>query len=306
LKKLLLFLLVFPSLGISQNYVDIVKVGYGQTFNNDFVDTESSTFVKSLEADLTIPLVLNENNAFITGLAFSRNNLQLVPESDFSSLYSTTLKLGLATTFNDRWSSTIVLLPKVASDYTSFTSEDFYLGGFGLLKYHKKENFIYRFGLYASSEAFGLFTTPIVGWYYLSPSSKFEMDMSLPISADLNYQLGATTVGIDYYGIGRSFRLYDDAEQSDTYVDLSSLEFASYLQFNVLQSQLLLRAKFGYSSNNYEVYATDETIDIGVSAFSFGDDRTQLNPDLSGGFFLKFEAVYRFHIPSEEKTETTE
>ena len=49
------------------------------------------------------------------------------------------------------------------------------------------------------------------------------------------------------------------------------------------------------------MYGNGDTIDIGVSAFSFGDNRTQLNPQISGGFFLKFEAIYRFHIKNEKK-----
>jgi hypothetical protein len=280
--------------------VDLFKVGYGQTFNNEFVDMDNSTFVKSLEADLTFPVVLNEQHALITGVAFSRNNLELFPSANFTSLYSTTLKLGLASTYNDKWSSTIVLLPKVASDYKNISSNDFYFGGFALLKLKKKENLIYRFGFYGTSEAFGFFSTPIIGWYYLSENDRFEMDMSLPISADVNYCLGPTTLGIDYYGIGRSFNITEDGT-APVYVDLSSLEFASYLQFNVLQKSVLLRAKFGYSSNNYEVYEQGSKIDLGLSAFSFGDDRTQLNPDISGGFFLKFEAVYRFHIAKTEE-----
>lgn len=293
--KKLLFFLLFPILAPAQEYVDILKIGYGETFNNDFEGTESSTHVKSLEAGFTFPVVLNENHALITGFDFSRNNLQLFPHDEFTSLYSTSLKLGLASTFSEKWSSTVVLLPKIASDYQDISGEDFYFGGFALLKLKKNENLKYRFGIYTTSEAFGLFSTPILGWYYLSPNKRFEMDMSLPISADVNYNLGITTIGIDYFGIGRSFKLHKE-NTPETYVDLSSLEFAGYVQVNVLQNSVLLRAKLGYSSNNYEVYADGDKIDLGVSAFSFGDNRTQLNPEMNGGMFLKFEALYRFHI----------
>ncbi|PKA82813.1 hypothetical protein ATE92_0952 [Ulvibacter sp. MAR_2010_11] len=297
-KKIAFVFFLIPVSSFAQEYVDLIKIGYGQTFNNGYVDVEGSTFVKSVEADLTFPVVVNDNHAIITGAAYSRNNLELFPEANFTSLHSTTLKLGLASTYTEKWSSTIVLLPKIASDYKHITGRDFYFGGLALLKYQKTEHLKYRFGLYATSEAFGLFTTPIIGWYYLSPNSRFEMDMSLPIAADVNYCLGATTLGIDYYGIGRSFRLYGDASESPVYVDLSSLEFATYIQFNALQKSVLLRAKVGYASNNYEVYADGDTIDLGLSAFSFGDSRTQLNPDLNGGVFVKFEAIYRFHIAS--------
>ncbi len=284
----------------SQNYVDLLRIGYGQTFNNNFENTDSSTQVRSFEADLTFPVKLSDKNVLITGAAFSRNNLQLFPDAEFTSLLSTTLKLGLATTFNEKWSSTLVLLPKLASDYKNISGNDFYIGGFALLKLKKSENLIYRFGAYASTEAFGIFSTPIIGWYYLSPNGRFEMDMSLPISADMNYCLGATTIGIDYFGIGRSFNITEN-NTPDVYVDLSSLEFASYLQFNALGRSLLLRAKFGYSSNDYEVYASGEKIGFGLSAFSFDDNRTQLNPTIQGGLFLKFEAIYRFQLNKETK-----
>ncbi|QIE60067.1 hypothetical protein G5B37_10980 [Rasiella rasia] len=301
MKKRYLLLLLLPCSLFAQDYVDLVKIGYGQTFNNEFEGTNNSTYVKSFDADLTVPIVLNNKHALVTGAVYNRSNLQLFPEADFTSLHSTIVKLGLASTYNDTWSSTVVLLPKIASDYVNSTSEDFYFGGVALLKYQKNEHLKYRFGFYASTEAFGAFTTPIVGWYYLSPNSKFEMDVSLPIAADVNYTFGITTVGFDYIGIGRSFRITEN--NADVYADVTELNFASYLQFNALEKSVLLRAKFGYSSSNYELYPNGDTIDLGLSAFSFGDDRTPLNPEINGGFYLKFEAIYRFDISEEEKAE---
>ncbi len=283
--------------------MDLFRIGYGQTLNNNFEGVDSSTNVASFEVGFTLPVVLNENHALITGADFSFNKVQLFPKEDYSSLFSTNLKLGMASIWSEKWSSTIVLLPKIASDYKNITSADFYFGGFALLKLKKNENFKYRFGIYASQEAFGLFTTPIIGWYYLSPNKRFEMDMSLPISADVSYKFGTTTLGVDYFGIGRSYNVhYENAPT--LYADLSSLEFAGYLQFNTFEESILLRAKVGYSSNNYEMYPEGEKIDLGVSAFSFGDDRTQLNPSINGGIFLKFEAIYRFHIKEKSKSQS--
>lgn len=304
LKKLLILLLLIGNATLAQDYVDLVRLGYSHTLNNGFENSLSSTEVSSLEADITFPVVLNDQHALITGFAFSKNRLQLFPESRFTSLYSSTLKLGLASTWNDRWSSTLVALPKIASDYENISGNDFYLGGFALLKFQKKENLIYRFGIYGSQEAFGFFTTPIIGWYYLSKTQRFEMDMSLPISADINYDLGNITLGVDYIGIGRSFNL-NNPDTPAWYVDLSSLEFATYAQLELLEESVLLRGKLGYSSNDYEVYRQGEKIDLGVSAFSFGDDRELLNPSIGGGIFLKFEAIYRFHIPTKKEVVET-
>lgn len=292
----LLFLAFLIPLSLSaQEYVDLFRFGYGQTLNNNFDGVNTDTNVEFLDFGFTFPIVLSNNHALITGADFSFNKVQLFPQKKYTNLFSTNLKLGLASTWSEKWSSTIVFLPKTASDYKNISSDDLYFGGFALLKLTKNVNFKYRFGVYVSQEAFGLFTTPILGWYYISPNKRFEMDMSLPITADISYKLGQTTIGMDYFGIGRSYNIHYK-ESPVVYADLSSLEFAGYLQFNFLEESVLLRTKIGYSSNDYEVYAEDEKIDLGVSAFSFGDNRTQLNPSINGGVFLKFEAIYRFHI----------
>jgi hypothetical protein len=294
------YLLFFPSLLFAQDYIDLFNVAYGKTLNNNFANSSAQTELTTFDVNLTYPLVLNENNTFITGAAFNYSNLQLFPNTSAANLYSSTLKLGLATTINEKWSTTIVLLPKVASDYKNISGDDFYFGGYAILKLKKKENLIYRFGLYASSEAFGLFSTPIIGWYYLSPNKRFQMDISLPIAADINYKLGFGTIGVDYYGIGRSYNINQETLPSQ-YVEQTSLEFLGYYQCSTLKNTLLLRLKAGYSTSNYAVYETGDEIDFGLSAFRFGDDRRQVNPDISGGILLKLEAIYRFNIAKRDK-----
>ena len=300
MKRLLLIVLLLPFTALAQEYVDLLRIGYGETFNNNYESIDGNTNVESFEVGFTFPIVLNENHALITGADFSSNKVQLFPDTEYTNLYSTNLKLGMASTWSEKWSSTIVLLPKIASDYKKITFNDFYFGGFALLKLKRNENLKYRFGVYVSQEAYGLFTTPILGWYYLSPNKRFEMDMSLPIAADVSYKFGFTTIGMDYFGIGRSYNVHNK-NQPTRYVDMSSLEFAGYLQFNTLAESVLLRAKVGYSTNDYEMYAAGDGMDLGLSAFSFGDDRTQVNPSINGGIFLKVEAIYRFHIGENSK-----
>jgi hypothetical protein len=299
LETILLFFLLIPLTLFSQDYVDILKIGYGTTFNSTYENSPHSTDIKNFEFGLTYPIVLNENQALITGADFNLTSLQLVPLSDYTNLYSTTFKIGLASTFNERWSGTFVLLPKIASDYHSISSDDFYFGGFASLKFKKNEHLTYRFGAYASSEAFSIFATPIFGVYYKSPNQLFEIDASLPIAADINYNVGAATIGFDYFGIGRSYLIHQN-NTAPVYVEQSPLEFSSYVQLNTFNKNVLVRAKFGYTTNEHEVYAEDDTLDFRLSAISFGDDRTQLNPRLNGSLFIKFEAIYRFYTKEKE------
>lgn len=275
--------------------MDVARIGYGQSLSNSFEKSNASTSITSFKADITLPIVINQNQALITGVSFDMNHLQLFPDSHFSDLYSTSLKLGLASTWSSRWSSTLVLLPKLASDYKNISKTDFYLGGLAVLKLQKNENFAYRFGMYASQEAYGVFATPILGVHYISPNKDFTMNLSLPITGDMNYKVGNHNVGIDYLGISRSFKIHNQ-EDFNIYTDYSSLEFAGYFQLNTFDEKVLLRAKLGYATDKYEAYAENEKIDLALSAIRFGDSRTQLNPTLQGGVFLRCELIYRFHI----------
>ncbi|MFT4697934.1 MAG: hypothetical protein ACI9SJ_001066 [Flavobacteriaceae bacterium] len=299
LKTIPLLFLLIPISIFSQDYVDILKVGYGTTFNSTFEDSPHSTDVNNFEIGLTYPVVLNEKNALITGADFNLTSLQLAPVSEYTNLYSTTFKIGLSSTFNEKWSGTFVLLPKIASDYHSISSDDFYFGGFASLKYKKNKHLTYRFGFYSSSEAFGVFATPIFGVYYKSSNQRLVIDASLPITANINYNLGAATIGFDYLGIGRSYLIHQE-NTLPVYVEQSPLEFSSYFQLNTFNKNVLVRAKLGYTTNEHEVYAENDKLDFRLSAFSFGNDRRQLNSSLNGSLFIKFEAIYRFHIKKKE------
>ena len=279
----------------AQEYVDVLRLGIGHSLKNDFENLEASTSIKSLKADFSYPIVLNKNNAIITGFIFDVNNLELYPNAFSTSLYSSTLKLGLASTWSEVWSSTIVLLPKLASDYKNLSNSDFYLGALGLMKFKQRENLMYKFGFYASQEAYGVFATPIFGLFYLSPNDKFEMNLSLPIAGDLNYGVGKHRIGLDYSGISRSYRINFPNEKTQ-YADVNSLEFAGYFQFHFFDNKVLFQTKVGYATSNYAMYDTEETIDLALSAFRFGDSRTQLNPSIQGGLFFRTEIIYRFYI----------
>ncbi len=239
------------------------------------------------------PVVINKKNTFITGIDFYSTSIRLFPKARLSHLYSTTLKIGWATTFSEKWSATFVLVPKIASDYQNITSGDVYLGGVALVKLKKTNHLKYRFGFYASTEAFGLFTTPIVGLYYKSPNRRFEIDASLPISATVNYSLAKFIVGFDYVGLGRSYKLVTTPK---VYVEQSSLEFSTFIQINPVAKSFLIRAKFGITTNEHEVYVIGDKIDFKISAFEFGNKRTLVNTSLSMAFFFRIQGIYRFTI----------
>ncbi|WP_246022070.1 DUF6268 family outer membrane beta-barrel protein [Flavobacterium cellulosilyticum] len=251
-----------------------------------------------LDIDLTLPLKLKDKQAIITGIDFSSNSLQLFPVIAYKNLYLARIKAGINISHSEFWSGTYILLPKISSDFINLSMEDFYLGGVAVLKYKKRNNLSYKFGLYASNESFGLFITPLIGLYYLSPNSLFEMNLYLPSNTDLNYSLTNTTkLGTDFVARGRSFKLTTDNVRS-SYVENTSLEFSTYIQNNSLVKNVLMRLKVGFSTNRFDVYPIDQKIDFATSLVKFGDNRTQLNSNLSSSPFIKIEAIYRFYLTS--------
>ncbi len=301
--KQFIFCLVFlPITSIAQDYVDIFKFGYTYTDQAKFEDTNENTPINAFNAAVTFPIELSSKHVFLTGIDLSSHNLWLSPEYNQSTtLYNTLLKVGLATTFSEKWSSTFVLLPKIASDYKTISGDDFNFGIYAIAKLKKSEYFKFRFGLYASTELFGVFATPIVGAYYLSPHKRFEIDASLPITAAVNYHFERMSIGFDYFAIGRSYNISQETS-TPVYVDQRPIEASTYIQFGLVENSILLRAKLGYSNNTNEVYAQGDRLNYRISAFSFGDNRTQLNSDILGSVFLKFEAIYRIHFKKNNAT----
>lgn len=302
MKQFIFYLLFFPLPLLAQEYVDILKIGYSNTSEAKFKDTNENTPINAFNAAVTLPIELSSKHIFLTGIDFSSQNLWLSPEySQSTTLYNTLLKVGLATTFSEKWSTTLVLLPKIASDYKTISGDDFNFGIYAIAKLKKSEYFKFRFGLYASTELFGVFATPIFGAYYLSPNKRFEIDASLPITAAVNYHFESVTVGFDYFAIGRSYNISQETPTL-VYVDQRPIEASTYIQFGLAENSILLRAKLGYSSNTNEVYAQGDRLNYRISAFSFGDNREQLNPDILSSVFFKFEAIYRIHFKKNNAT----
>lgn len=298
-KQLFILFLLVSNFCHSQGFVDLFSINYGKSAATTYENGFQTTTITNLDTNLTLPIELNEKYAIITGGDFSYNSLQLFPDGNYNNLYLTRIKAGINIVHSERWSGTYILLPKLSSDYVNPSMDDFYMGGVAVLKYKKNKNLSYKFGLYASDEAFGLFISPIIGLYYLSPNARFEMNLYLPNDGDLNYGLtDKIKIGMDFVGRGKSFKLTTDGVRS-SYVENNSLELSSYLQNNSLCKNVLLRLKVGFSTNSFEVYPIDQKIDFATSLFKFGDHRTQLNDNLSSSPFIKIEAIYRLDIASK-------
>ncbi|MDP5045353.1 MAG: DUF6268 family outer membrane beta-barrel protein, partial [Leeuwenhoekiella sp.] len=210
---------------------------------------------------------------------------------------SLSLALGFNHKYSDRLAITYLIIPKIASDLNLITSDGFQLGGLALATLKKNENFSWKMGLYANTEEFGLFLVPYAGFYYLSPSKRFEAYITT-INGDINYMLtDKINIGGDVNGLTSSYALSDPYFGSTTeYFAKNTTEFFAYLRYPLYKG-LYLKAKAGYSiTRTYKVFEESDQVDLGLSLFYLGDDRNQLNTPLAKGALFKLELLYRFNL----------
>lgn len=298
-KYLLLFrLLLAGSFAFSQNYLDILKVNVSTTPYNTFDSSATKTKLNEAFVDLTIPIKINEDLSVLTGMVYESIQTKLFSDGITKNFGSTTVKIGFNKQLNQRWSTTVVVLPKIASDYNSFTNKDFQVGGIALFKYKKRDNLNFKTGLYYNNELFGPFFVPMLGLYYQSPNKKLEANILLPLQADVNYQvLKFMNVGCNFNGQIRTYHLNHVTDANpNTYVTKSTNELFAYVKFNVTKS-ICLQTKLGQSfGRTYKVYDEADKVSFGLPATFIGDKREQLNSNFSNGMIFQVALTCRLSI----------
>jgi hypothetical protein len=295
---LLIRLLLAGSFAFSQNYVDILKVSASTTPNNSFDSSATKTKLNEVLVDLTVPVKINEGFSVLTGVIYESIQTKLFADGIAKNFGSTTVKLGFNKQLTEKWSTTVVAVPKIASDYNSFNNKDFQVGGIALFKYKKRDNLNFKTGLYYNSELFGPFFVPMVGIYYQSPNKKFEANILLPLQADVNYQvLPFMNVGVNFNGQIRTYHLNHMTDANpNAYVTKSTNELFAYLKFNVTKG-ISLQTKVGQSfGRSYKVYGDNDKVTLGLPATFIGHKPSQLNSNFSNGLIFQATLLYRLHL----------
>jgi hypothetical protein len=295
---LLIRLFLAGSFAFSQNYVDLLKVSASTTPNNTFDSSDVKTRINDLLVDLTVPVKINEGFSVLTGVIYEDLQTKLFADGIVKNFGSTTVKLGFNKQLTEKWSTTVIALPKIASDYNSFNQKDFQVGGIALFKYKKRDNLNFKTGLYYNSELFGPLFVPMLGLYYQSPNKKLEVNIMLPLQADVNYQvLPFMNVGCNFNGQIRSYHLNHISDANpNTYVTKSTNELFAYVKFNVTKS-ICLQTKLGQSfGRSYKVYDEADKVSFGLPATFIGDKRQQLNSNFSNGMIFQVTFLYRLNL----------
>ncbi|MBK8809047.1 MAG: hypothetical protein IPO21_21420 [Bacteroidales bacterium] len=298
LKKIIALLLLIQCYFVeAQDYVDIAKVYYQGSHAVNFDSVPGTTGIFEYGAEIFIPLVLNENtDALLFGVGYDALRIGLSDMSPLLSLHSISLKAGISLNHSSRLNSTIILLPKIASNFSENIFSDFQMGGMYISKFGKKENFKYKLGIYYNYESFGHFLSPIIGCYFLSKSKKTEIDLSLPVAAEINYALNKSIhCGVSFLSITKTFNNNQSHfGQAKNYITKSTNDLYAHLRI-YFTPQILFYAQFGYSiGRNFKLYESGDKIGVALMLFKIDDDRTLLNDGYQDGFIYRLSLRYRF------------
>ncbi len=298
MEKVCIALIIFflRSTLLAQNYIDLSKVDYAFSSPSSYDTSSAKVNLREMNADLTLPIVVNSHSTFLTGLSYEYTKGSFNPFRKKESVTGLTLKLGANIQHNERWAGTYMLLPKISSDLKKINVEDFQIGGVVLMKYTKSDHLNYKFGLYANSELFGPFLVPIFGFYYLNPSQKFEAKVLLPLAIDLNYSFTQKSkVGLNFKGQVRTYNLNEPIfNENDRYLARSTNDIYTYFQYG-LKNGINFQLAAGRSlARSYRIY--NERVDFAMPLVYFGNKRSQLNTDFSDSWLLKFSVIYRLML----------
>lgn len=286
---------------MAQQYVDLARFSYGNVYNASY-GPDATTNIRHFDNSLFYPIKIKDGTAILTGIDHRQRQLSLDVGADRVNLISTNLRLGLLQRFNENWSGTFFLMPRIASQDFHNDGNDFFMGGVAMLsrKYHDRKKL--SFGFYGSSERFGTFLTVLFGIYYLSPNQKFEINANLPVRADINYRIkGDFRVGFAWVAIVDSYSLRQQLLANGTagahnYVESFTLEGGAYIQQGLANESVLLRLQAGYTGVSYDVFEEGDVLPFRFSAFRIGDQRTKLNADMAGNLHVRASVMYRYHL----------
>ena len=146
-----------------------------------------------------------------------------------------------------------------------------------------------------NSEFFGPFLVPVLAFYRISSNKKFEVNVALPSSVDINYRLSdLMTSGINFTGQIKTYRLAAlETIPNAGYVRKSSNEISGYLKFD-FSKNIILYARLGYTVGRaYRIYADNDKISMAISFIKIGKFDQQLNSNFSNGLIYQVILGYR-------------
>ena len=307
MKKNILFIALLLCIGTlqAQDYFDIFKASFSSASLGNVDDENAQTDVTNRNIELYMPIPITQKVTIIAGFTYENTSLGNMYFNFDNSPYGfvdgsknlimTRLNLGMKINHGNRWSGTYVALPKLASDFSNLGSNDFQIGGLALLEKKYSGRKVLKFGAYVSSENFGTTVTPIIGLWYKSKNSKFYVNATLPIRADVNYSItDAFSLGANLLSSVKSYNLSNE-RNSDFYVQEESIRLSAFAAYGFLNDMLIVRARVGLDTTDYALYDKDALSVVQVLTKQIGNrkDEDRRNSEFAAAPFVGLDFIFR-------------
>ncbi|MCD4731733.1 MAG: DUF6268 family outer membrane beta-barrel protein [Bacteroidales bacterium] len=297
IKKLLIIfqIILLTMVSFAQQTFTIAEINYMLSPNNSYVQKDTISNAQFFSGFVTAPIVINEKSTFLAGLRGNTWNVRYSPEQNWpETYYSLGLTLGYNHKFDEKKSFLFILLPRLNSDYRNINSNALQLGFFTTYSKRSSEKFLWKVGMYFSTEFFGPFIVPLFGLNW-DVSPKLSITGDLPIYAKIKYNVNTNFLtGVGYIALVSSYRL--SGEFNDAYTSRYAIEPYVFAEVKFLK-QLYFNGKLGYTmGRKYPIYAKEDRLDLQLSFIKFGDDRTQLNPEILDNFFFELGLAFKVDV----------
>lgn len=282
----------------AQQTFTVAEFNYMLSPNNSYVQKDTFSNAQYYSGFVAAPIVINKTSTILAGIRGNSWKVTYSPEQIWpTTYYSFGLSLGYNHKFNDSKSLLFILLPRLNSDYRYFNSNALQLGLFTTYSKRSSEKFLWKVGMYFSTEFFGPFVVPLFGLNW-DVSSKLNITGDLPIYAKIKYKAGNSfSSGLGYIALVSSYRL--TGEFDDAYTSRYAIEPYAFAEVKILK-QLYFSAKFGYTmGRKYPIYDKDDQLDWQLSFIKFGDDRSQLNPEIEDNLYFELGLSFKVDVTNK-------
>lgn len=275
----------------AQSYIDIINLSGQFSLSHSDDSLQDYTHLQEFSGTLRIPVKLKNGDVLLPGISASR--ILIEPEQrGLTELLSVLIQAGYKRNWNNRWATTFIALPRMASSWHDAGKKDWQMGGLVLAENKTGERLKLRFGAYYNREFFGNFFVPLLGLDW-RPDSLWQVFGNLPLNATvLCKPRPRLHFGLQFVGIMTSYFL----NERNHYLHRNTNDLGLYADIYAGKN-FVIQPRAGYAiGRRYREFDEDDRLDFAISLLKFGEDRKQLNTDIVDSPFFQLNLVYRVPV----------
>lgn len=230
------FLLLFSDSVFGQPYFDVAVLQYQQSRPTIGSENQKRTLSSDyFSAELNVPLKSGKD-IWLLNPVYETYHLRFSDSVPSERIHGIGMPIAFVKQWKkEAWSTTFVLLPRLAGDLKNpVDRNDAQLGGVVLNTYKKKKELSWKFGLYYNSEHFGPFIMPLLGLDWKA-SAKINVFGVLPGSMNAEYSVSKRFhYGLAFRALTCSYRLNNFG-----FIRMDDNQLKAYADFYIAKSHVL-------------------------------------------------------------------